>query len=63
MLSHMLAVIIIVTVALFLKQRTETSDLKVQMNLRWQWDGMCETMPVRKHSECIYGHHSHTNEL
>ena len=46
MLSHMLAGIITVSVALFLKQITKASDLKVHMNLWEQWDGICEIMTV-----------------
>ena len=46
MLSHMLAGIITVSVALFLKQITKASDLKVHMNLWEQRDGICEIMTV-----------------
>lgn len=59
----MLTVITIVTVALFPKQRPETEDLEVQMNPRWQWDGIREIMTACKHSECVYGHHSRTTDL
>lgn len=59
----MLAVIIIVTKALFPQQGTEVKDLKVQMKPQWQWDGTCKTVTLYKHSECFYGHHSHTTEL
>lgn len=50
----MLTVITIVTVALFPKQRPETEDLEVQMNPRWQWDGIREIMTACKHSECLW---------
>ena len=63
MLSHRLAGIIVVIVALFLKQVTEASDLKVHMNLWRQWDRVCEIMTVCEHSECTYGHQSHINQL
>lgn len=59
----MLAGITVVTVALFLKQITEASDLKVHMNLWQQWDRICEIMTVCEHSECTYDHQSHIVEL
>ena len=59
----MLAGLIVVTIALFLKQITEASDPKVHMNLWRRWDRICEIMTVCEHSECTYGHQTHINQL